>query len=81
MMGLTVQIEDMAHEAESLRSMALAVYEAIYDGHTNYKEFDGALNAVFRMAHDHMNHMKALTDQAYALQKEGKYLYGERRER
>lgn len=69
-MGLAIQIEDMAYEAESLSSMALAVYEAIYNGTTSYKEFDGALNTVFRMAHDHMAHMKDLTDKAYALQRE-----------
>ena len=70
-MGLAVQIEDMAHEAESLRSMALAVYDAIYNSHTSYEEFDGALNAVFHMAHDHTEHMKNLTDKAYALQRAG----------
>ncbi len=68
-MGLAVQIENMACEAESLRSMTLAVYEAIYNGSTKYEEFDGALNMVFRMAHDHMEHMKSLTDEAYALQR------------
>ncbi len=79
-MGLAVKIEEMALEAENLRSMALAVYNAIYNSHTSHKEFDGALNAVFHMAHDHMNHMNALTDEAYALQREGKFLHSERRE-
>ncbi len=79
-MRLTAKIEEMAYEAETLRSMALAVYEAIYNSNTDHKEFDGALNAVFYMAHDHMNHMKALTDTAHALQRDGKMLHSERRE-
>ena len=69
-MGIAAQIEDMAYEAEYLRSMSLAVYEAIYNTGTSYKEFDGALNMVFRMAHGHMEHMKTLTDKAYAMQRE-----------
>lgn len=71
-MGLAIQIEDMAYEAEALRSMALAVYDAIYNSSTSYKEFDSALHTVFRMAHDHTEHMKDLTDKAFALQRAGK---------
>ncbi len=68
-MGLVVKIEDMALEAERLRSLSLAIYDAIYNGCDAYEEFDGALHAVFCAAHDHMEHMKALMDEAYALQK------------
>lgn len=71
-MSLAFKIENMAHEAAVLRSMTLAVYEAIYDGGADYEEFDGALNAVFCMAHDHMEHLKVLSDETYALQEAGK---------
>lgn len=68
-MGLAVKIENMAYEAAVLRSTTLAVYEAIYNGGADYEEFDDALNAVFCMAHDHMEHLKALSDEAHALRK------------
>lgn len=61
------------NSVDIVKIMALAVYEAIYNSHTNHKEFDGALNAVFYMAHDHMNHMKALRDEAYVLRKKEKF--------
>lgn len=71
-MGLAFKIEEMELEAETLRSMTLAVYTAIYEGTASYEEFNSAFNAVFRMAHDHMKHMKSLTDEAFALQRAGK---------
>lgn len=79
-MELAMRIEEMALEAETLRSMALATYDAIYNGCAGYEEFDGQLNMVFHVAHDHMKHMKALMDEVYALQRQGKILYNERRE-
>ena len=73
-MKMTTMVEDMAYEAENLRSVILAVYCAIYNGYDNYQEFEGALYTAFLMSHDHMAHMKALTDEAYAAQKsEGRY--------
>ena len=71
-MKLAAQIEDVALEADTLRSMILATYDAIYNGCTGYEEFDGALHAVYLMAHDHMEHMKSLTNEAYALQRKEK---------
>ncbi len=69
-MVLAMKIEEMAHEAETLRSLTLAVYDAIYNGCGNYKEFDCALNLVFCMAHDHMEHLNSLMDEAFAVGKE-----------
>lgn len=71
-MGLEFKVEEMAREAAVLRSTTLAVYEAIYNGGAGYEEFDDALNAVFNMAHDHMEHMKSLSDEVYELQRAGK---------
>lgn len=71
-MSLAFKVEEMAREAAVLRSTTLAVYEAIYNGGTGYKEFDDALNAVFCMAHDHMDHMKSLSDEVYELQRKKK---------
>ena len=71
-MKLAAKIEEMAYEAEMLRSMVMATYDAIYNGCNDYKEFDGQLNMVFYVAHDHMKHMKALMDEAYALQRQKK---------
>lgn len=68
-MSLAFRIEEMQYEAETLRSATLAAYEAIYHGGTDYEEFDGALHAVFIMSHAHMEHLKVLTDEAYALQR------------
>lgn len=71
-MSLAIRIEEMQNEAESLRSVSLATYDAIYNGCNNYMEFEGALNAVFRMSHEHAKHLKELTDEAYRMQrKEG----------
>lgn len=70
-MGLAVEIEEMQHEAETLRSMALATYDAIYNGCNSYKEFDGQLDAVFNLAHDHSEHLRVLKDKAYELQRKG----------
>jgi len=69
-MGLEFKLEEMAHEAAVLRSTTLAVYEAIYNGGADYEEFDDALNAVFCMAHEHMEHMKSLSDEVHAFRKE-----------
>lgn len=69
-MKLAIQIEDLTYEAEALRSLLLAVYNAIYNSTDNYEEYNFALDAVFRMAHDHMEHMKSLMDKAYAIQRE-----------
>lgn len=79
-MKLAMRIEEMALEAEVLRSVSLATYDAIYNGCDDYGEFDGALHTVFLMAHDHMKHMKMLMDEAYVLQKEEETLRSERRE-
>lgn len=68
-MSLAFKIEEMEHEAEMLRSVTLATYEAIYHGNTAHEEFEGALNMVFNMSHDHMKHLKELTDEAYKLQR------------
>lgn len=68
-MKLAAKIEDMAIEAENLRSLSLATYDAIYNGCDGYEEFDGALHTVFLMANNHMEHMKTLMDEAYVLQK------------
>ena len=70
-MELANQIENLAYEAEALRSLLLALYNAIYNGPYGYKEYDSALDAVFSMAHEHMEHMKSLMDEAYAIQREG----------
>lgn len=64
-MKLAFEIENMKQEAEILRSMALAAYDAIYNGCTGYEEFDGQLHAVFALAHDHSEHLKSLTDKAF----------------
>ena len=66
-MELAMKIEEMAHEAETLRSLALAVYDAIYNGCSNYKEFDYAFHLVFCMAHEHMEHLNSLTDEMFAV--------------
>ena len=71
-MKLAARIEEMAFEAKTLRSMVLATYDAIYNGCGNYKEFDGQFDMVFHVAHDHMKHMEALMDEAYALQRQKK---------
>ena len=71
-MVLAMKIEGMAHEAETLRSLILAVYDAIYNGCNDYKEFDCALHLVFCMAHEHMEHMNSLMDEAFTLWKEAK---------
>ncbi len=68
-MELAIQIEDAAMEAEILGSMLLAVQEAIYNGDCHYTEYELAFHAVFRMMEDHKNHLKELTDKAYALQR------------
>lgn len=70
-MNLAMRIEDAAFEAKSLRSVALATYDAIYNSPDGYQEFEGALHIVFCMAHDHMEHMEALTEEAFALAREG----------
>jgi len=66
-MVLAMKIEEMAHEAETLRSLILAVYDAIYNGCGDYKEFDGAFCLVFHMAHEHMEHLNSLTDEVFAV--------------
>lgn len=71
-MSLAFEIENMQFEAEILRSMALATYDAIYNGCTGYEEFDGQLNAVFHLAHDHSEHLKSLANKAYELQRNEK---------
>lgn len=64
-MALEQEIEDMQYEAEILRSMTLAAYDGIYNSISGYEEFDGQLYAVFCLAHEHSEHMKALKDKAY----------------
>lgn len=64
-MTLAHEIEDMQYEAEILRSMVLAAYNGIYDSISGYGEFDGQLYAAFCLAHNHSEHLKALTDKAY----------------
>ena len=70
-MRLKNEIEEMHYEAETLRSMALAAYEAIYNGCTWYKEFEGQLNAVFHLAHEHSENLKTLRDKAFELERSG----------
>jgi hypothetical protein len=70
-MEVAMKIEDAALEARNLRSVILATYDAIYNGADSYREFEGALHTVFDMAHDHMEHMEALTEEAFALAREG----------
>lgn len=64
-MGMAVKIEDMANEAETLRSLALAVFQGIYEGHTHHSEFEGACLLVFNLAHEHAEHLKVLKQEAY----------------
>lgn len=71
-MSLVFEIEDMKREAETLRSMVLAAYDAIYNGCTGYEEFDGQLHAVFCLAHDHSEHLKSLTDKVFEDMRGGK---------
>ena len=70
-MELAMRIEDAVIEARNLRSVDLATYDAIYNGVDSYQEFEGALHIVFNMAHDHLEHMEALTEEAFALAREG----------
>ena len=67
-MELATQIEDAATEAEMLKSLFLAMREAIYNGDYQCTEYELAFHAVFRMMEDHENHLKELTDKTYALQ-------------
>ena len=39
-MELAIRIEDAAIEARNLRSVALATYDAIYNGVDSYQEFE-----------------------------------------
>lgn len=71
-MNLAIRIEDMEREAEVLKSMVLATYDAIYNSSSGYEEFEGAFYAVFALAHDHMEHLQSLTNEAYALLRTGK---------
>lgn len=64
-MSLASKIEDMANEAEELRSLALAVFQAIYESHTHHSEFEGACHLVFNLAHEHSEHLEALKQEAY----------------
>ena len=59
-MSLASKIEDMANEAEELRSLGLAVFQGIYEGYTHHSEFEGACHLVFNLARDHSKHLKAL---------------------
>lgn len=70
-MTLAFEIENMKQEADTLRSMALAAYDAIYNGCTGYEEFDGQLHAVFCLAHDHSEHLKSLMDKAFEDMRKG----------
>ena len=78
-MELAMKIEEMAYEAETLRSLALTVYDAIYNGCNDYKEYDHALNLVFCMAHEHTEHMNLLVDEVFSeWREENKKGFGER---
>lgn len=66
-MDLAFKIEEMEKEAEIVNSLLLAVYEAIYNGCVDYRKFEWALHEVSGMAQDHMEHMKSLTDETFAL--------------
>lgn len=72
-MNIAIKIEDMKIEAEVLRSIVLAIYDAMYTGycHVN-EEYEGALRTVLGMATDHMDHLQSLMDEAYALMRSGK---------
>lgn len=75
-MNLAIQIEDAELEARMLDSMVLAVEYAIYNGVNSHTDYEYALHAVAIMAHEHMEHMKALMEKSYELQRAetgGKY--------
>ncbi len=67
--SIAFEVENVLSEAEVLNSMALASYEAIYNGAFDYKEYDGQLYAVSKFASDHIAHLKALRDRAYKLER------------
>ncbi len=64
-MSIASKVEDMEFEAETLRSLALAVFHALYESHTCHLEFEGACNLVVSLSHDHAEHLKALKQEAY----------------
>lgn len=64
-MSMASKIEDMELEAETLRSLALAVFHAIYGCHTHHSEFECACNLVVTLSHDHAEHLKVLKQEAY----------------
>lgn len=68
-MDIAYKIEEMQNEAETVSSLILAIYEAIYNSSVDYERFEWAFNAVSCIAQAHMEHMKSLTNEAFALLK------------
>lgn len=66
-MDIKFRMEEMLNEADTVSSLILAIYEAIYNGSVHYEKFEWAFLAVSSMAQDHVAHMRRLTDEAFML--------------
>lgn len=71
-MNIAIKIEDLACDAEYLRSVILATFDAIYNGANSYKEFEGALNVAFVMSHNLSRELDKLTNEVYEWQRKEK---------
>ncbi len=77
-MNITFELENLLSEAEMLNSMALASYEAIYNGAFDYREYDGQLLAVSKFASSFIDNLRALKDKVYETEKAKKKKDGEK---
>lgn len=71
-MNIASEIEILTHDADNLRSVILATYDAIYCGSSSYLEYEGALNIAFLLSNDLMKKLNKLTDEVYKLQRKDK---------
>lgn len=71
-MGLAFEIEEAMYEADVLQSTLSAVWTAMYEGTTDFREYESALHGCWRKACDLKKSLDALTNEAYELQRAGK---------
>lgn len=67
-MNLVFELEDMLGEAKAIKSLATAIYDAMYCTCNSYEEYEAASNTVVRLADEHSKHLSELMNAVEAMQ-------------
>lgn len=64
--NLAIKLEDIVDEAKEIKSLTMAVHDAMYCSYNSYEGYEEASRVVVRLAGEHSKHLSDLMNEVAA---------------